>query len=69
MSAEIEHIDIDTKHFILEVKARPALWDVHDDSYSNRDAKKKDWEELVTIFLNKEGASAAEQYAFGKYHA
>ena len=69
MSAEIEHIDIDTKHFILEVKARPALWDVHDDSYSNRDGKKKNWEELVTIFLNKEGASAAEQYAFGKYHA
>uniref|UniRef100_A0A0P4WL80 MADF domain-containing protein n=1 Tax=Scylla olivacea TaxID=85551 RepID=A0A0P4WL80_SCYOL len=67
MSAEIEHIDIDTEHFILEVEARPALWDVHDENYSNRDAKKKNWEELVTIFLNKEGASAAEQYGFGKH--
>lgn len=67
MSAEIEHTDINIEHFILEMEARPALWDVHDEAYSDRDVKKKNWDELVTIFLNKEGASAAEQYGFSKH--
>lgn len=66
MCTEAEKSDFDTENFIEEVQSRPALWDLNDNSYCNRDLKRKSWEELVTIFLKKENASAAEKNEFGK---
>lgn len=59
--------NFDTEHFIVEVQARPALWDLNDDSYCSRDLKRKSWEELVTIFMKTEDATTAEKNEFGKY--
>lgn len=65
MNVEAENYDFDTEQFIMEVESRPALWDLYDEEYSNRDLKRKNWEELVTIFLKKE-SSVAEKNEFGK---
>jgi len=40
----------DTKKFILEIENRPAIWNSACSKYSNRDVKKKFWEELTKIF-------------------
>ncbi|XP_076045702.1 uncharacterized protein LOC143027943 [Oratosquilla oratoria] len=65
MNIEAENSDFDTEKFISEVESRPALWDLNDDEYSSRDLKRKNWDELVTIFLKKE-VSPAEKNEFGK---
>jgi hypothetical protein len=58
MSAEPEISNFDTEKFIVEVHSRIALSDMTPEAYSNRDLKKKSWEELVDIFINKEEATA-----------
>jgi hypothetical protein len=37
------------------------------EEYSNRDLKKKSWEELVDICINKEDATNAEKNEYGKF--
>jgi hypothetical protein len=58
MSAQAEISNFDNERFIVEVHSRIALWDMTTEAYSNRDLKKKRREELVEIFMNKEGATA-----------
>ena len=60
------HETSDTEKFILEIQSRPALWDLTSNDYANRDLKKKNWEELVTIFMDKEDASDREKNDYGK---
>jgi hypothetical protein len=49
MSAEAELSIFDTERFIVEVHSRIALWDMTTEAYSNRNIKKKSWEELVDM--------------------
>ena len=50
MCAEAEKSNFDKERLIVEVNSRIALWDMTAKEYSNRDLKKKSWEELVDIF-------------------
>jgi hypothetical protein len=68
MSAEAETSNFDTERFRVEVHSRIALWDMSTEAYSNRYLKKKSWEELVEIFMNKEEAAAAEKNEYGRLH-
>lgn len=43
-------MDFDTEKFIVAVKERPALWDLSSDEYSNKQTKKKMWEEITMLF-------------------
>jgi hypothetical protein len=43
-------MDFDTEKFILDIKQRPALWDLSSDDYSNKNLKKKMWEEMNMMF-------------------
>ncbi|XP_026727727.1 uncharacterized protein LOC113493894, partial [Trichoplusia ni] len=43
-------MDVDT--FISVIHARPAIWDLHSDLYSNRNEKIKAWEEICYLFIN-----------------
>ena len=52
----------DTELFINEIEARPALWDMRSESYSNRIDKTKAWEELCQLFVtNFKGMSIKEK--------
>lgn len=67
MNAEAELSNFDTERFIVEVHSRIALWDMTTEAYSNRDLKKKSWEELVDIFMNQEDATDAEKNEYGRF--
>ncbi|XP_076243295.1 uncharacterized protein LOC143184729 [Calliopsis andreniformis] len=54
----------DTERFILEVECRRAIWDVSHNDYSNRDIKRKQWEEIVNLFA-VEGLSKEESKDLG----
>jgi hypothetical protein len=41
----------DTKLFIHEIEAHPAIWDMPSELYSNRTGKTKSWEELCQVFV------------------
>lgn len=56
---------VDSEQFILEIEKRPSIWDSSSDIYSNRQAKRKDWEELVDIFSD-EGFSNEQKKTLGK---
>lgn len=58
---------IDTDRFIIEIESRPAIWNKFSDDYSNRDVKKKSWEELVNLFIERENPTVSEKNQFGKY--
>jgi hypothetical protein len=60
MNAEAEISNFDAERFIDEVLSRIALWEMNTEAYSNRDLKKKTWEEFVDIFMNKEEAASEE---------
>lgn len=49
---------------ISEVEARPCLWDMRSENYSNRQKKKTAWEEIVDTFWKKEGDTGKKE--FGK---
>lgn len=55
----------DTDKFILEIQSRKAIWDLSSDEYSNRDLKKKQWEEIVELF-GGEGLPDEEKKNLGK---
>jgi len=42
--------NFDSEKFIIEIENRPAIWNSACPEYSNRDLKKKCWEELTNIF-------------------
>lgn len=46
----MERGNFDTELFIDEVEKREALWDMESPNYSNRNLKRRGWEELVEIF-------------------
>lgn len=56
----------DTERFIVEIENRPSLWNISSDDYSNRDLKKKCWEEIVDIFKDKEEMNIQEKKELGK---
>lgn len=43
----------DSEKFIVEIENHPAIWNSACSEYSNRDVKKKCWEELTNIFSNE----------------
>lgn len=58
-------MSFDTDKFILEIQSRKAIWDLQSDDYSNRDLKKKQWEEIVELF-GGEGLSDEEKKTLGE---
>lgn len=44
----------DTERFIVEVERRTAIWNVSSPDYSNRELKKRQWEEIVEMFGGEE---------------
>ncbi|XP_072387020.1 uncharacterized protein [Diabrotica undecimpunctata] len=55
---------LDVKEFIVEIQQRPVIWDVGCSDYSNREMKKRAWEEIVNIFLDNEDATVHEKRDF-----
>lgn len=56
----------DTEKFIIEVENLPAIWNSGCSEYSNRDIKKKCWEELTNIF-SSENETMHEKKEIGEY--
>lgn len=48
-----------TELFIDEIEKRPAIWDMTSSNYSDRNLKRRAWEELVLIFC--EGDDSEEK--------
>lgn len=48
-----------TQLFIDEIEKRPAIWDMTSSDYSDRNLKRRAWEELVLIFC--EGDDSEEK--------
>jgi hypothetical protein len=46
--------NFDTERFIIEIQSRPSIWDNNSSDYSDRDLKKKCWEEVVDLFGGQE---------------
>ncbi|CAH1988827.1 unnamed protein product [Acanthoscelides obtectus] len=42
--------NFDTEIFIIDIQNRPSIWDSSSADYSNRDLKKKCWEEIVDLY-------------------
>ncbi|CAH1958843.1 unnamed protein product [Acanthoscelides obtectus] len=42
--------NFDTEKFIIDIQNRPSIWDSSSADYSNRDLKKKCWEEIVDLY-------------------
>lgn len=57
----------DTERFIAEIESRPAIWDISSDEYTNRNLKKRSWEEVVQIFRQKDGMTRHEKKYMGKF--
>ncbi|KAK5639728.1 hypothetical protein RI129_010539 [Pyrocoelia pectoralis] len=47
-------MSFDTERFIIELQSRSSLWDTSSNDYSNRDLKKKCWEEVTNLFGGEE---------------
>lgn len=58
--------NFDTEKFICEVESRPALWDYSCEEYSDREKKKRCWEELVALFLEKDDPTDIDRNELGK---
>lgn len=56
----------DSEKFILEIENRPAIWNSACSDYSNRDIKKKCWEELIDKFSCKYN-TVQEKNEIGEY--
>lgn len=52
--------------FIREVESRKAIWDVTSDEYSDRDLKRRRWEEITNIMC-VDSLTEKEKNEFGKY--
>lgn len=57
--------NIDTEQFIIEIESRQALWDTSSQDYSDRDLKKKCWEDIVYLFGGGE-LTEGEKKVLGK---
>ncbi|KAG8299160.1 hypothetical protein J6590_107751 [Homalodisca vitripennis] len=47
---EMAEFEFDTERFILAIKERPSLWNMLLDEYSDKNIKKKMWEEVTLLF-------------------
>ncbi|XP_026736327.1 uncharacterized protein LOC113499922 [Trichoplusia ni] len=56
--------NFDTERFIIEIKSRPSIWDNSSSDYSDRDLKKKCWEEVVDLFGEQE-QTVEQKKSFG----
>lgn len=56
----------DTEMFIREVESRKAIWDITSDEYSDRDLKRRRWEEITNIMC-VDSLTENEKKEFGKY--
>jgi hypothetical protein len=56
----------DTEKFIREIESRKAIWDITSEEYSDRDLKKRRWEEITNIMCS-ENVSENEKNEFGKH--
>jgi hypothetical protein len=56
----------DTEKFIREIESRKAIWDITSEEYSDRDLKKRRWEE-ITNKMCSENLSENEKNEFGKH--
>lgn len=56
----------DSEKFILEIESRPAIWNPACGEYSNRDVKKKCWEELTNEFSSEDN-TVQEKKEIGEY--
>jgi hypothetical protein len=54
-------MDFDTEKFSLQVKQRPAVWDLSSDEYSNKNLKKNMWEEITMVFGGSECTTTKEK--------
>ncbi|XP_072387017.1 uncharacterized protein [Diabrotica undecimpunctata] len=54
-------IEFDTEKFIMEIKERPALWDLTSDEYANKNLKKNMWEEIAMVFGGSECRTVKEK--------
>lgn len=43
-------MEFDTEKFIIEIQGRPSIWNTKSSQYSDRNAKQKDWEDVVNIY-------------------
>lgn len=57
-------MSFETESLIREVECRKALWDISSDEYSDRDLKKRKWEEITNIFSG-DNLSEDEKKALG----
>lgn len=57
--------NFDTERFIIEIQSRPSIWDSSSSDYSDRDLKKKCWEEVVDLFGEQE-QTVEQKKSFGK---
>ncbi|CAK1589528.1 unnamed protein product [Parnassius mnemosyne] len=49
-SSEMETEAFNTELFIDEIEKRPAVWDMTSSVYSDKNLRRRAWEELVLIF-------------------
>lgn len=60
-------VDFDTEKFITAVKERPALWNMLSDEYSDKNVKRKMWEEITLLFAGSECTTTTEKNDLCKY--
>lgn len=59
---------MDVELLITEIKKRPVLWDVSDESYKDRNKKNDGWMEVATVMSENFGEKTkAEQRIISKY--
>lgn len=58
--------NFDSEKFIIEIENRPAIWNSACIEYSNRDLKKKCWEELTNLFSSEDN-TLQEKKEIGEY--
>lgn len=49
--ASLEDLDINTELFISEIQSRYVIWDQKSREFSDRNLKKKAWEEICNLFI------------------
>ncbi|XP_060810011.1 uncharacterized protein LOC132904103 [Amyelois transitella] len=54
-------MDFDVEKFISEIQSRSAIWDMKSTQYSDRLLKLKQWEEIVTLYLEPGQTSDKEK--------
>ncbi|RVE52805.1 hypothetical protein evm_002462 [Chilo suppressalis] len=59
-------MDFDVEKFISEIQSRSAIWDMKSTQYSDRLLKLKQWEEIVTLYLEPGQTSDKEKKELGR---